>query len=356
MWQTFLEDRQLVEAQLKTALTDLSSSSQRFPWDDDLIKMTIPFVTAGKLFRGSLILGMYRALAPRRAVKNIASAVYVASSIEFYGSAILIQDDIMDRDERRRGMQTIHTQIAQKAAQSGYADAAHIGESIAICLGDTLLFLASEMILRSSFNAQVKLRVLDISHRELQLLPLAQAEDLRMAAAPMTAVSEEQILAMFAGKTGRYSVRWSLEIAAALAELDAAATQAIRTIGEGIGVLYQLRDDYLGLYGDSSVTGKSTNGDVRENKKTLYNLYLRKLPASPEQERAVAIFESHAASDLEVAEVKEILNTLGVTAAVQETITQRAAVIQKEILEAPLPAAAQQLLTTVLDFVTARQK
>lgn len=356
MWQTFQEDRQLLEAQLTKTLREFSAREQRFAWDEDLLNMTIPFVTAGKLFRGTLILGMYRAIAPQRAAENMASAVLVATSIELYGSAVLIHDDIMDRDVRRRGMPTIHTQIAEKAQHSGYPDAAHLGESIAICLADALLFLAGEQIMNSSWSPTTQLQALRISHRELQLLALAQAEDARMAAAPIGEITEEQILAMYAGKTGRYSVRWSLEMAAVLAELEPAATKALTTIGEGIGVLYQLRDDYLGLYGDTAVTGKSTSGDIREGKKTLYNLYLRRLPTSPEQQQAVATLGKLDASEAEIEQVKVLITKLGVVAAVQETIAARAAVVETAITEAPLPEAARQLLATVLNFVITREK
>jgi len=38
--------------------------------------------------------------------------------------------------------------------------------------------------------------------------------------------------------------------------------------------LFQIRDDYLSVFGDPKITGKPVGGDVNENKKTLYRYFL----------------------------------------------------------------------------------
>ena len=55
----------------------------------------------------------------------------------------------------------------------------------------------------------------------------------------------------------------------ALAGADADTITAVREFGTDIGVAFQLRDDLLGVFGDTEVTGKPAGDDLREGKRTL---------------------------------------------------------------------------------------
>jgi geranylgeranyl diphosphate synthase type I len=70
-------------------------------------------------------------------------------------------------------------------------------------------------------------------------------------------------------KTAAYTVERPLHMGVALAGADADTIKAVRTFGTDIGVAFQLRDDLLGVYGDTEVTGKPAGDDLREGKRTL---------------------------------------------------------------------------------------
>ena len=73
-------------------------------------------------------------------------------------------------------------------------------------------------------------------------------------------------------KTGRYSFSLPLLAGAMLADAPAELRGKLETFGESIGLLFQIRDDELGLFGDERELGKPVGSDVREGKKTHHLL------------------------------------------------------------------------------------
>ena len=81
--------------------------------------------------------------------------------------------------------------------------------------------------------------------------------------------SEERALGVARLKTAAYTVERPLHLGVALAGAGPDTVEAVRTFGTDIGVAFQLRDDLLGMFGDTEVTGKPAGDDLREGKRTL---------------------------------------------------------------------------------------
>ena len=77
-------------------------------------------------------------------------------------------------------------------------------------------------------------------------------------------------LTIYTCKTASYSFVMPILSGAVLAGLDKKTTEALEQYGNALGVAFQLRDDDLGVFGDSAVTGKSTSQDLMEGKKTKF--------------------------------------------------------------------------------------
>jgi geranylgeranyl diphosphate synthase type I len=82
-------------------------------------------------------------------------------------------------------------------------------------------------------------------------------------------LSWDDILKIRLYKTSHYTFVMPLTVGAILAGSGKKAIEAIKKFGEPVGVAFQLRDDMLGIFGDSNKTGKSGESDIREGKKTL---------------------------------------------------------------------------------------
>jgi geranylgeranyl diphosphate synthase type I len=77
-------------------------------------------------------------------------------------------------------------------------------------------------------------------------------------------------------------------------------------------VLFQIRDDELGLFGDEQVLGKSVGSDVREGKKTLFFAGLLRRSSREARARLTGIFGNPGIGAQEIAFVREELERSGV--------------------------------------------
>ena len=100
--------------------------------------------------------------------------------------------------------------------------------------------------------------------------------------APDPAVDTADAMQVNRFKTAAYTVERPLQLGAALAGADRATVAALREYGVALGTAFQLRDDLLGVLGDSRITGKPAGGDLVEGKRTVLLAAVRaRLAADP---------------------------------------------------------------------------
>ena len=98
----------------------------------------------------------------------------------------------------------------------------------------------------------------------------------------------------------------SISIGATYAKVDDKNKSYLSTYGTNLGIIFQIIDDILGTFGDEKVTGKPTDGDIREGKKTclLIDAYYKLEKDS--RKRLENIIENPEMSDEDVQKVKEL--------------------------------------------------
>ena len=177
--------------------------------------------------------------------------------MELFRTGLLVHDDIMDRDTLRRGMPTIHASYSTELEREGVAESGRIGEALGICAGDACYFEAFAQLARALAGNPRGGEIQAFCAEILSEVVVAQMADVRWGASGGEP-SEEDILAMYRCKTARYSFSLPLAAGALSAAADAGAALAgpLTALGERLGILFQLRDDELGLFGDESATGK----------------------------------------------------------------------------------------------------
>lgn len=359
---SFLTDLSSITPQIATANTNAISeffarSDHRFALDLTLRDLVLERVNLGKLMRGSIIIALGRALG----VSNDQALLTAASAVEIFGYGILVQDDVTDKSVLRRGKPTIQQALLSTFDAGAYADTNFLADQTAFYLGDVLYFLSSEMLQSLVSLDPDYSKVAEISFRELQLLGLGQIEDLRLASLNIRSGSndkpttgESDILAMIAAKSGRYSVRWPVEVAGALAGLNDALIAQIGDIGQHIGVLFQLRDDELGLFGDEKIIGKSTTSDITEGKKTLFWSALNnRLPATDPVWEA---FGNPDATPEAITRFKQTVLDSGVAKEVRDLMESMKYSTNQEIDRLNIPTKARELLLELSTFVVERKK
>jgi geranylgeranyl diphosphate synthase type I len=221
----------------------------------------------------------------------------------------------MDRDPLRRGQKTLHAQYAELGAGAGAGDAAHLGEGLGICAGDVGYFLAFETLAGLKVDPRGHQRILQLCARELSFVGVAQMQDLYNGATP-GAVQHEEILRLYLYKTGRYSFSLPLMVGGLLAGAAEKTLKQLEELGEHLGILFQIRDDELGLFSDTQAIGKPAGSDVREGKKTIYYSYLLRSVSGADRRKLSEVYGNPAGGPQELRYVQDLAVRLGIREAV----------------------------------------
>ena len=314
-----------------------------------------PVPTAqGKALRPTLCLFACDALGgePRRAAP-------AAAALELIHNFSLLHDDIQDAGLERRHQPTVW---------------ALWGTPRALVAGDAMQSLGDLAVLNRRPGARydapastpaavpmpaaTALRVSDLLTQSYLEMIEGQCRDLQFEQRDTIGVDE--YLDMIALKTGAL-IRSSLVIGAAIAtdDADPAASAAIARFGRAIGRLFQIRDDYLGIWGDAAITGKSSDSDIVQRKKSYPIVYAFQRAAGPARAELRQLYAGAAAVDagLDAAAVSRVLNILDDLGAARQTdaLTENTAGEARAALsDLQLPPWARADADNLIDFMAYR--
>jgi len=191
------------------------------------------------------------ALAAAGAVGGDRSKAFpLAVAIEYIHNFTLVHDDLMDGDEKRRGMTTIHV---------GY------DMPTAILAGDALFAKAFQIIAELDVPDRNMREILRYVTKAVWDLARGQEMDVNNE---RKIVSEEAYIETIRLKT---SVLFAAAAAggALVGGADDRTVKALHEYAMALGLGFQIFDDYLGIAGDPSKTGKPVGNDIRKGKCTV---------------------------------------------------------------------------------------
>ncbi|MGW4115698.1 polyprenyl synthetase family protein [Actinosynnema sp. NPDC004786] len=188
-------------------------------------------------------------------------------ALELLQCCALVHDDVMDRSETRRGRPAAHEAFAAQHRRRRWAGSARRhGDSAAILVGDLALAWADDALVTAGLSPAALQRAWRPWQAMRTEMMAGQYLDLRATAGRDGSL--EGALRVAALKTAAYTVERPLHLGAALADAPPDVIACLRAFGQDVGVAFQLRDDLIGVFGDSGVTGKPVGGDLREGKRT----------------------------------------------------------------------------------------
>jgi farnesyl diphosphate synthase len=211
-------------------------------------------LSGGKKIRSSIIIGAGKLF-------NIKASklLNICAAVECIHSYSLIHDDLpsMDDDRMRRGKLATHIKFS---------------ESTAILAGNSLLTLAFEMILDSNYKIEHKAKV-DL----VRTLAFCSGHT-GIAGGQYLDLSFEKkkkklsdILDMQRKKTGKL-FNFCCFAPGVIAKKKIGELKSLSKLGENIGLLFQLVDDFIDFKGSKKLAGKSTKKDQKKGKSTLISL------------------------------------------------------------------------------------
>ena len=230
-----------------------------------------------------------------------------------FQTAILVHDDIIDNDSKRRGKDTIHYSNYNKYRKYTNKDdeLKSLSNSIAICMGDYGLFQANKVISDNYYNDTNLAKVLSYFNETVlktirgELLDVITPFEIiynfysggviikikqKNAKLNMKLIDkgiiatrrfkyniidkdelEKDIMEIYRLKTAHYTIIGPLSTGMILAGADENKLNDIEKLGEKIGIAFQIQDDILGIY--SEETGKVIGSDIKEAKQTILYTY-----------------------------------------------------------------------------------
>lgn len=224
----------------------------------------------GKSLRPTLCLLVFEALTGRHK-----DALPAAACIEMIHNFTLIHDDIEDGDLERRGRPTAWTIW---------------GKPLAINVGDFLYTLAFKCLYQldtTKFTPETIFAVQRVINDACLSLTIGQDLDLRFE--QTHDVTTEMYIDMVSKKTGAL-LEASILSGAMLGTSDYDTIKHYYEFAGKIGVAFQVQDDILGIWGDSAVTGKSADNDLRRKKKTLPVIFMLTHLAGPRQDELQRLY------------------------------------------------------------------
>jgi geranylgeranyl diphosphate synthase type I len=221
----------------------------------------------GKRLRPALTLLVAEALVedasePYSAVPTLDGADEVdvmaaAVSIETIQSFTLIHDDIMDEDDLRRGVSSVHRAFDTETA---------------ILAGDTLYSKAFEFMLETDAPPERMVRAL--SELAQTCTRICEGQSLDVAFERRANVTTEEYIHMVEQKTAVLYAA-AARIPGVLLGADDETADALGAYGLDIGRAFQIRDDVLDLTVPSEQLGKQRGSDLVEGKRTAVTLHAR---------------------------------------------------------------------------------
>ena len=291
----------------------------------------------GKALRPTLCMFACDALGgePRRAAP-------AAAALELIHNFSLIHDDIQDEGLERRHQPTVW-------ALWGTAKALAAGNAMQ-SLGD----LATARGNRSGvpgIPAAVAVQVAGLLTQSCLEMIEGQCRDLQFERRAVIGIDE--YLDMIALKTGAL-IRSSLVIGATIATGDADTIAGVARFGRAIGRLFQIRDDYLGIWGDEAITGKSTDSDIVQRKKTYPVVYAFQQSAGIHQEELRRLYGQEALDEGDVDRVLNILDHIGAAQQTDELTEATAREARSALATLELPPWATKEARSLIDFMAYR--
>ena len=224
--------------------------------------------------------------------KNLTRALPAALSIELFHNFTLIHDDIMDEASLRRGKTTIHKKWNLNTG---------------ILSGDVMLIWSYQCL--ELYDSKLFKKLTSLLNNTSRMVCEGQQYDIDFTKTPK--VSKKDYLKMIKLKTA-VLLGCSMKMGALIGGLSESESDKFYFYGINLGIAFQLKDDYLDLFGENKKFGKKNGGDIIENKKTLMYIFALNNSDNYQKSKLIKFFtEKPLKSELKIKSVKEIFLKTG---------------------------------------------
>lgn len=320
----------------------VKKSSQYPELIGDFYKNLRDFSYGGKALRPFLVYLAYKVSGG----KDLKKILPVCLAVELIHNCFLIQDDVIDKSDVRRGKATIHKRYEKSF---GY----HYGISQAIMASDVACFEAFDLFNKADFGEELKKLAYERFIKTLLETVYGEALDVEYS---YKETSLQYIRQMTDLKTARYSFVGPLIVGAALGGEAKLETDAMEKYGLLVGTAFQLHDDILGVFGDEKILGKSVLSDLRDGKNTILIYKTRELANKKDLDVIKKVWGDGDSSERDLSKVRGIITRSGALDWCQREQVKLIFAAKKQLAQITQDKNIQKILFQLADFVVAREK
>jgi geranylgeranyl diphosphate synthase type I len=307
-------------------------------------------LAGGKRLRAAFMYWGYRAAQGTEIEKIIEASM----SIELTHIFLLIHDDIIDRDDFRHGVATIHKRY-ENLAKRFYRkiEPVHFGNSMALIVGDMAAAFGNDIIFNSRFAPEKKQEAL--SKLQEIVTNTVSGEILDITLEAKGRATEREILEVHRNKTAKYTVEGPLHLGALLAGANENKLRILSDYALPVGIAFQIQDDVLGAYGDEKKLGKPVCSDLREGKQTL--LVCKALEFGGKADRKIldALLGKKNINKREIELFRDIVRNTGSLAYSQNLARSYAARGKTAIEKSDFGKEVKEFLIGIADYIVNRE-
>ena len=310
----------------------------------------------GKRMRAVLLAVAYRACGGDGALDVIAPA---GAALELLQAYLLAHDDWMDGDDVRRGGPSVpammrarfggESSVLEDTSPPSTTRGQHRCDAASVLAGDLAAAWALGSMLELTIApARVTLALKELGRVEADVVQ-GQVVDVCTASSDRADVE-----AGYALKTGSYTVRGPILMGAHLAGASDPQIESLTAFAEPLGVAFQLRDDVLGTFGDATLTGKPSGGDLKKGKHTALVVDAIREPRA--RELLSRVMGRSDAADSDTAAAIAAIEASGARARVEERIAWLAGGALRVLDRACLTPPGRSLFAQAVVALTERDR
>jgi geranylgeranyl diphosphate synthase type I len=269
------------------------------------------------------------------------------AALELLHAFALFHDDVMDGSLTRRGEPTTNAKFeASHGADKLAGESRRFGDGVAILVGD-LAYVYSDQLMR---NASPQAWTI---WNELRI-ELNFGQYLDMLGSAMNERRREKAERICRYKSGKYTIERPLHLGALLA----APTRddlipVLSTYGLPLGDAFQMRDDVLGAFGDTAITGKPVGDDLREGKPTPL-MAIATARANAVQLKELQMVGNQDLTPEQIARVQQVIRETGALDELETVITRLTDEAIASVQNVPFVHSVRDELITLAEYVSWR--
>ena len=140
---------------------------------------------------------------------------------------------------------------------------------------------------------------------------------------------------------------FAVNAGAILAKQSEQVIVQLNELGKTLGLIFQIKDNELGLFGDTKKIGKPVGSDIREGKKTLYYYYL--LQKIDRKEKVLNAFGNQDLDENGVKEVLALIEEQGIKKMVNKDLIELKILAKKQINNLLVTIEMKKMMNQFLD-------